>query len=214
MSCFGTNPVISHEWKNNGILLKVYVIFHRFCIDTLYIRAVCSHLYLYFAGVVHIIYKSGVFHTRIFIFQDTLYTRACVSHVYPYFAGGVHIINKWNVFHTCIFILQVMTISKYKTLYTILLIFVIVSTGHSYTIQSTLCEARCETATPYLRTLKALWHRMSKRIGRQSEYICNIKPIETSIWGDRLSPTISPRGGKWTHKTSLIRTLFSLKCQY
>ena len=125
--------------------------------------------------------------TRVSLFFRTHYIQErCVSHVYLYFAGGVHIINKWNVFHTCIFILQVMTISKYKTLYTILLIFVIVSTGHSYTIQSTLCEARCETATPYLRTLKALWHRMSKRIGRQSEYICNIKPIETSIWGDVL----------------------------
>lgn len=94
---------------------------------------------------------------------------------------GTHITYKGGVFHKCIFMLQVMTISKYKTLYTILLLIVILSTGYSDTIQSTLCEARCETATPYLRTLKTLWHRMSKRIGRQSEYIFNIKPIETSI---------------------------------
>ncbi|XP_071156730.1 uncharacterized protein [Mytilus edulis] len=63
---------------------------------------------------------------------------------------------------------MVMTITKYKTLYTILIIFVILSTGHSRGVQSTLCEHRCETATPYLITLKLLWHRMSKRIGRQN----------------------------------------------
>ncbi|KAK3105845.1 hypothetical protein FSP39_007004 [Pinctada imbricata] len=29
-----------------------------------------------------------------------------------------------------------------------------------------LCEARCETSTPLLIQLKSLWHRMSKRIGK------------------------------------------------
>lgn len=92
------------------------------------------------------------------------------------------IIHRKQMLLQYVFSFQVMTISKYKTLYTLLIVFVIVSSGNTDSLQSTLCEKRCESATPYLITLKTLWHRMSKRIGRQSKlkhiFWCHISSIQ------------------------------------
>ncbi|KAJ8306807.1 hypothetical protein KUTeg_014891, partial [Tegillarca granosa] len=57
-----------------------------------------------------------------------------------------------------------------STAITVVILLVLSSTVISVSISpsATLCEARCETATPYLVTLKTLWHRMSKRIGKEN----------------------------------------------
>lgn len=70
-----------------------------------------------------------------------------------------------------VFIFQVMRHLAVSTAITVGILLVVSSTVIcvSRSPSATLCEARCETATPYLVTLKTLWHRMSKRIGKESK---------------------------------------------
>ncbi|XP_060068018.1 uncharacterized protein LOC132548214 [Ylistrum balloti] len=61
-----------------------------------------------------------------------------------------------------------MKIHTIRQTYSVTVIFFIVASVYTEaTFTRSLCEGRCESSTPHLQTLKDMWHKMSKRIGKQ-----------------------------------------------
>ncbi|XP_033733214.1 uncharacterized protein LOC117322418 [Pecten maximus] len=61
--------------------------------------------------------------------------------------------------------MKIQTIRQINSITVILLIAISVYSEAAFT--RSLCENRCESSTPHLQTLRDVWHKMSKRIGKQ-----------------------------------------------
>lgn len=63
-------------------------------------------------------------------------------------------------------ILQVMCQKSLGVVYAFSIFSVVITSVFPQPATTILCERRCESSTPNLGRLKLLWHRMSKRIGK------------------------------------------------
>lgn len=68
-----------------------------------------------------------------------------------------------NIF---LIILQVMCQKSLGVVYAFSIFSVVITSVFPQPATTILCERRCESSTPNLGRLKLLWHRMSKRIGK------------------------------------------------
>ena len=88
-------------------------------------------------------------------------SRPCVSSDAP--DGYMYIINVLSSLSVCF---QVMSQRVIRIFYAFSIFSILITTVLPTPATTILCEARCETSTPFLIQLKSLWHRMSKRIGK------------------------------------------------
>ncbi|XP_021369643.1 uncharacterized protein LOC110460809 [Mizuhopecten yessoensis] len=54
-----------------------------------------------------------------------------------------------------------------RQVYISITVLIIFTSVHTEAGVRSLCEGRCESSTPHLQTLKDVWHKTSKRIGKQ-----------------------------------------------